>query len=138
MNEIITKAMTEGPEEWDLLNDRQKELAESYTETALKFGMFNQSSLADGAHYAPAAVNPFKASGMICSNCVFFSEEANQCMIVEGILEPEAICKLWVIPEQYISEPGHPATAAEVEEPAMKMNKWNDTPFNLQKFRGVN
>ena len=134
-NEIITKAMEMGPEEWDLLTDRQKDQAESYAEIAMKFGMFDQSSLANGAHYAPAAVNPFKESGMICKNCVFFTEEANQCMIVTGILEPEAICKLWIIPEQYISEPGHPATAQDTEEaPVQQVSKWNNSPFNLQKF----
>jgi len=89
-------------EEWDLLNERQQEQAENYTELVLKFDMFDQSSGADGAHYAPADKNPFKADGLICQNCVFFNEENNQCQIVAGMIEPEAVCKLWIIPEASI------------------------------------
>jgi hypothetical protein len=133
MNTLIEKAMTEGPEEWDMLNERQQSLAESYTKTALEYGMFNQTSFADGAHYAPAAVNPFKKTGMMCQNCLFFAEGANQCMIVAGMIEPEAICKLWVIPESKINEPGNPSE----EDPAMseKMNKWTGSAFDFKQLQ---
>ena len=90
-------------EEYELLTDRQKEQAEGYAELAVEFGKFDQSSLADGAHYASAATNPFKASGLMCSNCVFW-DEMGGCQIVSGVIEPEAICKLWVIPEVTILE----------------------------------
>lgn len=90
-------------EEYDLLNERQKEQAEGYAELAVEFGKFDQSSMADGAHYAPADVNPFKASGLVCKNCVFY-DEMNGCQIVSGVIEEEAICKLWVIPETAILE----------------------------------
>lgn len=94
-------------EEYEQLNDRQKEQAKEFSELALEFGMFDQSSGADGAHYAPAAKNPFKADGLVCKNCVFFDEINNQCQIVSGPIEPEAVCKLWVIPESLIkSETG--------------------------------
>lgn len=104
---LIEAAMLEaesGPEEWDMLNDRQKKQAEQYAKLAVEYGMFDQTTGANGAHYAPAAKNPFKAAGMICKNCVFFDEVSNQCQIVSGILEPEAVCKLWVIPESLIKE----------------------------------
>jgi hypothetical protein len=93
-----------GPEEWSMLNERQREQATGYSELAVEFGMFDQSSKADGAHYAPAAKNPFKAAGLMCQNCVFFDEANNQCQIVSGSIEPEAVCKLWVIPESLIKE----------------------------------
>ena len=86
-------------EEYDLLNERQKEQAESLAELAVEFGMFNQTTDADGAHYAPSAKNPFIAEGLACKNCVFYNEAAQQCQIVEGDIEPDAVCKLWVIPE---------------------------------------
>ena len=95
----------EQADEWDSLTERQQDLAESYFENVLEYGMFDQSSKANGAHYAPAAVNPFKATGMVCQNCVFFADGANQCMIVMGEIEPEAICKMWIIPEDMITEP---------------------------------
>lgn len=98
-----------------MLNDRQRKQAEDYTELALEYGMFNQSTGANGAHYAPAKVNPFKSEGMMCKNCVFFNESSNQCQIVEGILEPEAVCKLWIIPESLLS-----GVKPEMPEPTME------------------
>lgn len=92
-------------QDWEELTERQQDLAESFFEAVLEYGMFDQSSKANGAHYAPAAVNPFKAAGMVCKNCIFYAEGANQCMIVAGPIEEEAICKLWIIPEGYIQEP---------------------------------
>jgi hypothetical protein len=86
-------------EEYDLLNYRQKTQANDIAELAVEFGKFDQSSMADGAHYAPADANPFKGEGLMCQNCVFFDETANGCQVVSGMIEPEAICKLWVIPE---------------------------------------
>ena len=90
--------MTESAE-WGALNDRQQSQAESIAELVLEYGKFDQSTGANGAHYAPAKVNPFKAEGMVCSNCVFFDELSNGCVVVTGNIEPDAICKLWVIPE---------------------------------------
>jgi len=90
-------------EEWDMLNDRQKQMVENNAKVAAEYGMFDQSSMSNGAHYAPAAKNPFKPAGLMCQNCVFFNE-AGQCQIVAGKIEPEAICKLWVIPESKITE----------------------------------
>jgi hypothetical protein len=87
------------PEEYDLLNDRQKSQANDLAELAVEFGKFDQTTGADGAHYAPGRANPFKGEGLICGNCVFFDELANGCQIVSGSIEPDAICKLWVIPE---------------------------------------
>ena len=102
-------------EDYALLNDRQKDQAEETTELAVKHGMFDQSSGADGAHYAPAAKNPFKADGLMCKNCIFFNEDQSQCQVVAGPIEPEAICKMWIIPETSIS----PA-AAQDEPPVSK------------------
>jgi hypothetical protein len=102
-------------EEYALLNDRQQSQAEETAELAVKFGMFDQSSGADGAHYAPAAKNPFKADGLMCKNCVFFNEEEAQCQVVAGPIEPEAICKMWIIPESSIA-----ASAREDEPPVSK------------------
>lgn len=106
--------MTES-QEWASLNDRQKAHAESLAELALEYGKFDQSSMADGAHYAPAKVNPFKADGLMCQNCIFFDELNNGCQIVTGNIEPEAICKLWVIPESNIAQAPGQLTRADLE-----------------------
>lgn len=90
--------------EWESLSDRQKEMAENNASIVLEFGMFKQDSSPDGAHYFDGTKNPFKAEGIKCNNCIFFNEEANQCVLVEGNIDPEGLCKLWVIPEDELSE----------------------------------
>lgn len=91
----------EGPEAD--LNDRQKMLYEYYEKVTEEFGKFDQTAKADGAHYAPAALNPFKEEGMICGNCVYFIG-GGYCQIVSGKIESDAICKLWIIPEKLIKK----------------------------------
>jgi HK97 family phage prohead protease len=87
-------------QEWAGLSERQQEQAKDTAELALNFGQFNQGSDANGAHYF--ADNPFAAEGIKCGNCIFFNEERNQCVVVEGNIDSEAVCKLWVIPESEI------------------------------------
>ena len=89
--------------EWESLSERQRSQAESYTVLATEYGMFDQTSGANGAHYAPASKNPFKSEGLKCGNCIFFNEENSQCQIVAGKIEAEAICKLWITPENTLN-----------------------------------
>ena len=83
------------------LNPRQKLMYNHYEHIVEMFGKFDQTSKANGAHYAPAKANPFIQQGMICSNCVFFMG-GQGCGIVAGKIEPNAVCKLWIIPEELI------------------------------------
>ena len=97
---------TEEPEGYDVkgnLSARQQKIYEYYEEVVEEFGMFNQTSRANGAHYAPASANPFKEKGLVCSNCVYFIG-GGACEIVSGRIESDAICKLWIIPEDLIKE----------------------------------
>ena len=89
----------DGPD--DRLNDRQKMMYETYESIVEMHGLFNQTSKADGAHYAPAEKNPFIEEGMVCGNCVFFVG-GGKCELVSGKIEPNAICKLWIIPQELI------------------------------------
>ena len=99
----------EGEEDEDMemseteLNDRQEAQYEYYEDLVVEFGKFSQDSGENGAHYAPAAENPFKESGLICANCVFY-EGGGGCEIVLGQIEPNAICKLWIIPENLLNK----------------------------------
>ena len=110
------KEMTEEPEmddsedeEEDMddpkskLNARQKMMYEQYEATVEMHGMFDQTSLGNGAHYAPASNNPFIKEGLICSNCVFF-KGGQGCEIVAGTIQPNAVCKLWIIPNQLLKK----------------------------------
>lgn len=55
-----------------------------------------------GAHYMEQ--NPFVSRGIACRNCIYF-EEGGSCEIVKGSISPNAICKLWIIPEEKLSMP---------------------------------
>lgn len=79
----------------DLLTPRQKEIVDGYLEVEELFGPFDQSTGPDGSHYV--AASPFAAEGLLCQNCVFYRGPRG-CGIVSGDIDPNGICKLWVIP----------------------------------------
>ena len=85
------------------LKPRQQMHYEVLESIAEKYGKWDQSAGANGAHYAPAEANPFKEQGMICANCIFY-EGGQGCEIVSGTIEPEAICKLWIIDESLLRQ----------------------------------
>jgi hypothetical protein len=85
------------------LNPRQKMMYEQYESCVEEHGKFDQTAKGNGAHYAPASKNPFIKEGLICSNCVFFMG-GQGCEIVAGKIEPNAICKLWIIPSELIKK----------------------------------
>lgn len=79
----------------ELLTPRQKEMVDGYVEVEELFGPFDQGIGPDGAHYV--AASPFAAEGLLCQNCVFYRGPRG-CGIVSGDIDPNGICKLWVIP----------------------------------------
>lgn len=102
--ESETETETEIEPESELL-PRQAALYEMYEKVSEVFGMWNQGSGADGAHYV--AESPFAADGLICANCVFY-EGGRGCEIVAGDIAPAGICKLWVISERLVTESVEP------------------------------
>lgn len=105
--------------DWSMLTERQQTQAQDTAELATEFGMFNQGSGADGAHYFEQ--NPFAAEGVKCGNCIFFNAERSQCQVVEGAINSEAVCKLWVIPESDLVNT--PDNLNSMNEPR---NKWTN------------
>lgn len=91
-------------EEWNALSPRQQDMVEHTIEVVDEYGQFNQGSDADGAHYFDGSKNVFKAQNVMCKNCIFYNEEENDCLVVAGNIDPEGLCKLWVIPEDEFTE----------------------------------
>ena len=87
-------------------------LAESYEGIAEEYGQFSQND----AHYMTE--NPFAKDGLNCGNCVFFEGEEGRCYIVQGEIAADAVCKLWIIPEERMSEEKKPESAPAVDEKA--------------------
>lgn len=63
------------------------------------FGKYDQSSGSDGAHYV--AASPFAGEGLVCANCAYY-EGPRGCEIVDGDIDPNGICKRWIIPVSLI------------------------------------
>ena len=118
-------AMAEDPMEENAvreLTDRQEAMVEEYIGIANEYGPFDQGSGPNGAHYAPGDLNPFKQDGLVCGHCRFYqpgSETEGRCAIVAGAIDPNGICKLWVIEKEEIGVPLTEVPVAASEDPAM-------------------
>ena len=73
---------------------RSAALAQTYDMISDTLGYWSQHD----AHYM--AENPFRDEGLACLNCVAYCAEDQMCCWVEGEILPDALCKLWVIPDQ--------------------------------------
>jgi len=83
-------------------NPRQVALEYALVGVAKQFGKFDKTTGNDGAHYV--SPSPFGKEGMLCANCIMF-EGPRSCEVVDGDISPDAVCKLWVIPERLLSAP---------------------------------
>jgi HK97 family phage prohead protease len=77
------------------LTPHQVAQVEAESSIAELFGQYNQGSGPDGAHYVPES--PFADEGLVCSSCAFY-EGPRACEVVAGDIDPNGICKKWVIP----------------------------------------
>ena len=102
-------------EEMGEFNTRQRMMVSSLVEVTHDAGKFDQGVGANGAHYMPAAKNPFASQGIACEYCFFYQPDG-QCAIVEGVVEEYGVCKLWIIPEAVIT-----METMEVEDPVEEM-----------------
>ncbi len=121
MEDETEMAMSPGSYSDKGLNERQMSMVDDYCEIVAEHGLFNQTAMADGAHYAEE--NPFVAEGLKCANCVFY-EGGQKCHIVEGIIKPDAICKLWIIDQTLISSE---TEDSDMEEPEMEDSEMEPT-----------
>jgi len=96
------------------LSNHQIDLYHAYEYVVEQNGLFDQSYGNNGSHYTPGDKNPFVEEGMVCSNCVFY-EGGQRCEIVSGTIEPNAICKFWIIPEELLA-PEQPVEIRSAEK----------------------
>jgi hypothetical protein len=92
-----------------------------------EYGKFGKSIFE--SHYIPADMNGFAQSGVVCSNCAYYNP-AGDCEIVYGEVEPNAICKLWVIPNHLINEP------MPIDELIPMLGMENDTSAEMDQDEG--
>ena len=82
------------------LSPQNQALYDAQEEIVQDKGRWSQTD----SHYQER--NPFASRGILCRNCVYY-EEGGSCEIVKGSIRPDAICKLWIIPEERLSIPEH-------------------------------
>ena len=81
------------------LSEREMDQVQAYYDIAGIYGKWDQGPLAEGSHYFDGQDNPFIGYGMMCGNCVFY-EPNGRCQIVQGSIDYEGLCKLWIIPDR--------------------------------------
>lgn len=114
---------------WDLTS-RQSEMMEYNEEIVERFGMFDHSDGPEGAHYMPGAQNPFRAKGVKCVNCVAF-KGGGRCCWVEGEIDPEGVCKLWIIPAEYVTVQSPKKMASS--SPSSNKDTLSETQVDVEK-----
>jgi hypothetical protein len=116
MEPKAVKAIEMGAE----FNTRQRMMVSSLVEVTHEAGKFDWGVGANGAHYMPTEQNPFASQGIACEHCFFYQptvlEGYGQCAIVEGMVEEYGVCKLWIIPEDTITEETAEAAADMIED----------------------
>jgi hypothetical protein len=80
----------------DGLSPRQEAVVVALTNIVATSGQFSTGISESGAHYCMES--PYDDAGIMCANCVFYMGGA--CQLVQGAIDPEGICKYWVIPEK--------------------------------------
>jgi len=94
------------------LSQANLDLAEAQEMIADDEGQWPQEGAA-GAHYM--GESPFSGRGIMCANCVFF-EGGGACEIVQGDIDPNGVCKFWIIPEERMSAEDKKPEPAPVDE----------------------
>jgi hypothetical protein len=103
------------------LTPRQNLLYESYEQVAEVFGLFGPDDGPDGAHYMEE--NPFNRNGINCANCVFY-QGGGGCEILNIEVNPDAVCKFWIIPNDRLVK------AMDVDKAAF-VRKADESRFTL-------
>lgn len=80
------------------LSPQNQSLYDAQEQIVREKGRWSQAD----SHYQER--NPFASRGILCRNCVYY-EEGGSCEIVKGSIRPDAICKLWIIPDERLSIP---------------------------------
>lgn len=105
------------------LTPQSEALYKSQEEIARKHGRWKQAD----AHYVPRS--PFATKGMVCRNCVYY-EDGGACEIVKGGINPDGICKLWVIPSEKLVETRSPEEEHRGDAPAPKKDRITGSDTN--------
>lgn len=112
----------------------QNQIYEDLEDVVDVFGKFDQGVGAQGAHYIYPDENIFASEGMVCSNCIFYAG-GRACEIVSGEIDPNGLCKYWIIPESLMDH--DEAQNIDEEEPMIEMESARSTETRSDLYRDV-
>jgi len=125
-NSALTASVALVPEERDL--------AEALLEVVAKHGKFNEDETGVWAGYTPAAENEVASIGVICKNCVFYSEDENGndvCQIIAVQIEDLGKCRFAVIPEGVVDKNAIEQHMMEKEEAISNLQYKDDLTYTI-------
>lgn len=96
----------------DWMTPRQRALYDKLEGIAELFGPWDPGMGPDGAHYMGPADNPFRSDGLMCSACPFY-RGGGGCEILSEPVEPEGVCRFWIVPADGASVSAEEQPAAE-------------------------
>lgn len=99
----------------------EQDLADALLEIVEKHGKFDEDGDGVWAGYTPPAENKVARIGVICKNCVFYSEDENGkdiCQIIAVEIEDLGKCRFAVIPDNLIS----PEAIAQYDKAELKQD----------------
>lgn len=130
-NRIIKEhdAMSDETKSIDGFTPRQRMISAALIEVVHEEGKFDWGLGANGAHYVEQD-NPFLAQNIRCEECVFY-DDSYGCAIVEGVINPNAICKFWIIPEDEIQMGIMPADESAPMDAPMEDMYMDDVKVDL-------
>lgn len=109
--------------EADWMTPRQAAIYETLEQITDVFGAFDKTTGPDGIHYIPAEDNAFKQDGLVCAACAFYKGGGGcELLAEEDVVEPEAVCKFWIVPadrepqDETPSDPGEEIPMIPQEE----------------------
>jgi len=130
-NRIIKEhdAMSDETKSIDGFTPRQRMISAALIEVVHEEGKFDWGLGANGAHYVEQD-NPFLAQNIRCEECVFYDDNFG-CAIVEGVINPNAVCKFWIIPESEITTGIMPASEGAPMDAPMEDMYMDDVKVDL-------
>jgi len=110
------------PENYGPFSERQSAMFWFQVGLTQGLGKYSQDSGPDGAHYFDSAANPFVDEGLVCGNCAFYMS-ATTCEIVDGNIDPQGLCKNWLIPDSAMGNQGPDMTPQDQQAAMAKKKK---------------
>lgn len=96
----------------------EQDLANAILSVVEKHGKFNEDSTGVWAGYTPASENRDADIGVVCKNCVFYSEDEqgnDSCQIIALPIEDLGKCRLAIIPDGIVD----PSKETDLEEASL-------------------